>query len=187
MKHEEEVKKEFVKITPGFTCLLRLAQGDSLLTGLYALEHFVREKQNEAIYISCNTNSPVEFLDNYFGAHAIDTSMLHFIDSVTVPILGRRRIVRENFVYLEENHPNQLLLALDKAVQIRPKANFVYLDSLTELLNYHDSDAVLAFLEKLVGRIRDYKMSGLVLAYYGAREQQIIDEAIKHCDFHMEF
>ncbi|MFH1181451.1 MAG: hypothetical protein V1702_00675 [Candidatus Woesearchaeota archaeon] len=186
MKQEEEVKKGFAKITPGLTCLLRLSEGDSLLTGLYALQHFVSGQKNEGIYIACNTNSPVDFLGNYFEAHAIDTDMLHFIDSVSIPLLERKRVQKENFVYLEENHPSQLLLALDNAVEKRPKANFVYLDSLTELLKYHDAELVLAFLEKLVGRIRDFRMSGLVLAYYGEREQQIITEALSHCDFHME-
>lgn len=170
---------------PGTSLLIRLSEGDSLVTGMIALDRFVNKRKSEGIYLTVNPNAPADFLTTYFTGHDIDMNKIQFIDTVTKTFLGKT-VVDERHVYTDSSLPMSALKAIDEVIIRKPQSEFLFLDSITAMLKYHDKLTVVPFLQSLVRMIRDFKMSGIIFSYYGNEEALIVDEAMQNCDIHVE-
>lgn len=170
-----------VTSNPGSSVLLRLAEGDSLLTGLYLFQALVNEKKMKGIYLSCNANSPYHFLDNYFSAHRIDTSKVTFIDTVTLPMLGKPTSESENAFFTQGSVTSDAMSVLKELVYSVDGLSFIYLDSLTEMLKFHTEDEIVGFLAELTNLTKQHKMAGLILSFYGEREAELVKSVTEYC------
>lgn len=163
-------------LTNSNTALIRLQKGDSLATGAVTLKNLSGFKNQEGIYFSCNANSPVDFLKTYLRGHQIPLDKVFFLDTVTNTILGKNSINNANTFFSHKNDPRSFLWDLAKVLQQKPNINYIYLDSVTELLNYHDKDLVLGFMYEFLNVIKEFNMSGVILSFYGENEEYLLDE-----------
>ncbi len=184
MGQDEATKSVITEIaaSPSASFLIRMAEGDSLLTGLYLFQTLVNEQNKRGIYLSCNANSPYHFLDQYFGAHQIDTSKVIFIDTVSRPILGRHTAAKENAFFTQGNITEDAMSVLKELAYSVDDLSFVYFDSLTEMLKFHSEDEVTGFLTELVKLTKQRKMTGVILSFYGEREAELVKSFINYCD-----
>ena len=183
-----EVLTSQIEATPNSSFFIRMPQEDSLLTGVTIFSRLVTMQNKKGVYLTCNANATSEFLTNYLGAHNIDTSKVTFIDTISKTFLARKNLKSSgNTIFTEGSITDASIESLRNAITSNPEASFMYLDSLTELLKFHDENEVGRFLVKLISTLRAQKMTGLILSYYGGREAELAESVMNYCDYYIEF
>ena len=171
---------------PQSSFLIRLAEGDSLMTGVHVFQTLVNERSQNGVYISCNANSPYNFLENYFSAYNIDLSRVFFIDAVTNTLLDKKVSNKNNVVFTSGPIMRESLAKLKQFLSVNKNISFVYFDSLTELLKYHTEDEIQDFLANLMNLTKEKGMTGLVLSFHGEREANLVKSITKYCDHFLD-
>ena len=133
------------------------------------------------VYVTLNR--PYENVKTLFKKEKIDTSNVIFIDAVTKTVGG---VVekREDCLYIGgPKGLSDISLAMDQAIMAIPKGvKFLFFDSLSTLLLYHDVRVVAKFVHFISGKMRIWKVKGIIISLRRDKDQELIEELQSFCD-----
>lgn len=115
----------------------------------------------KGIYISLN--KPVKNLKDQLQKNNVNTENLYFIDCITRSIGSFHRMPKTEYVFnLKQLHKLENAITLiSKHIGLSEK--FLILDSLPNLLQYHDKETTLKFLRFLNSKMRDLRIKGIII------------------------
>lgn len=145
------------------------------------------EKQNTpGVYVTLN--KPFETAQRILEDAGIDTRKMIFIDGVT-KTAGGAIAKTHNCLYIGSPEKlNDIGMALDQAVRSIPSENkFVFFDSLSTLLLYNKSGTVGRFSHFLTGKMRVWKVKGIIISLEKESDPVLINELTQFCDKTVSF
>ena len=78
-------------------------------------------------------------------------------------------------------------MAMDQAVSaIDAESKFVFFDSLDTLLLYNQPGTVARFIHFLAGKMRTWKVEGIIVSLQKDKNEELINELMQFCDLTLE-
>jgi len=82
---------------------------------------------------------------------------------------------------------SDISLAMDQAVTSLPgKEKFLFFDSLNTLLIYNDVKTVARFIHFLAGKMRAWKVRGIIVSLQKKGNEDLINELTQFCDMRLD-
>ena len=144
------------------------------------IKFLVKESNMPGVYVTLN--APFSTVKKKIEEKKIDSRMIIFIDAITKTSQG---IERKDNALLIGNPQNlsDISVAMDQAVRSLPSAKrFVFFDSLSTLLLYNKPESVAQFVHFLSGRMRIWKVKGIIISLQNKKDQDLIDSLLPFCD-----
>ena len=118
----------------------------------------------------------------------IDTRMIIFIDAVTKTAGGEIEKKKECLFIGNPEKLSDISVAMDQAVTaIAGKEKFLFFDSLSTLLLYNKPLTVARFIHFLAGKMRVWKVKGIIISLEKESDKELIEELMQVCDVKIDF
>lgn len=174
--------QQAVKNLPTGTIVLFLVDyKDYDSTNLNLLKFMTSKKKAHGIYIS--VNKPYANLTNILKKNGVNTEKLFFIDCVTKSAGGAVQRT-DNCLYISSpTNLTDLGIALDDAIEsLGDHDKFIFLDSVSTLMVYHNPDAVLHFAHFLTTRARVKSFYGIFITVESEADAKLVKTLSQFCD-----
>ena len=117
----------------------------------------------------------------------VDTRVLIFIDAITKTVGGKTEKAKDCLYIGTPENLSDLSLAMDQAVTSLPgREKFLFFDSLNTLLIYNDIKTVARFIHFLAGKMRVWKVKGIIVSLQKKGNEDLINELSQFCDIKLE-
>jgi KaiC/GvpD/RAD55 family RecA-like ATPase len=146
--------------------------------------HIIKElSENNVPGVYVTLNKPYENINKFFKKEKIDTSKIIFIDAVTKTAGGKIE-KRKDCLYIgNPKDLSDISIAMDQAIMAIPKKDkFLFFDSLSTLLLYNGVDVVAKFIHFLSGKMRVWKVKGIIISLRRKQDKELINELKEFCD-----
>ena len=153
-------------------------------TNLDLIKYYVNEQKTPGVYITLN--KPYETVEKMLKSNKIDPRLIIFIDVITK--LGGNPVKKGNCLFIGSPEKlSDLSIAIDQAVNSLPTKNkFLFFDSLNTLLIFNSKEVVQHFMYFLSGKMRGWKVKGVIISLKKDVDEQLIDEITQFCDERIE-
>ena len=133
------------------------------------------------VYVTLNR--PYENVKKKFWAKKVDLSKIIFIDAVTKTVSGRVEKTQDCLFIGSPQNLSDMSIAMDQAIMAIPtKDKFLFFDSLSTLLLYNDVGVVAKFVHFLSGKMRVWKVRGIIISLRQKKDKELIEELREFCD-----
>jgi len=150
------------------------------------IKQFTEKENIPGVYVTLN--KPFETMQRILEAEGIDTRKIIFIDGITETSGGRTEKTKRCLFIGSPEKLNDIGMALDQAVRTIPsQEKFVFFDSLSTLLLYNKSGTVGRFSHFLTGKMRVWKVKGIIISLEKEADQVLINELTQFCDKTIDF
>jgi len=137
------------------------------------------------VYVTLN--KPFTTLKQLFKKTKIDTRLIVFIDAITKTVGGKINKTKECLYIGTPDNLSDISLAMDQAVTSLPEGDkFLFFDSLNTLLIYNDIRTVARFIHFLAGKMRVWKVKGIIISLQKKGNEDLINELSQFCDMELE-
>ena len=164
-----------------FTALLLVEPTDYSRTNVELVRLFIDAAEKRGIYVTLNKS--FQYLSEVLKIEGIDVSNIQFVDGITRGT-GREELKAENCMYTES--PNDLValsMVLEEAYKkVEEQPAFLIFDSVSTLLIYNTDAAVERFIHSMIGKLREWKMKGIILMVKSEEQRGLIDVISQFCD-----
>ena len=151
---------------------------------LKIINFLVEDNNIPGVYVTLN--KPFRTVQDKFKKAGIDTRLLIFIDAVTKTKAGVEKTNECLFIGSPQNL-SDISIAMDQAVRALPsRKRFVFFDSLSTLLIYNSPKVVAKFIHFLSGRMRIWKVRGIIISLQKKKDKDLIEELMQFCDTSLE-
>jgi len=175
-KFDEEVKN-----LKGFIALATVSAKDYQKTNLSLVKHMTKDKKIPGVYVTLN--KPFDVMKEAFEEVSIDTKMIIFIDAVTKTSGGKITKTKNCLFIGNPENLSDISMAMDQAVRALPgKERFLFFDSLSTLLLYNNAETVARFIHFLSGKMRVWKVKGIIISLKRKEDKKLIEELSQFCD-----
>ena len=142
-------------------------------------------RKTPGVYVTLN--KPFEAIKSFLQSKEVNINMLMFIDAVTKTAGGStEKTDRCLFIGNPENLTD-IAMAMDQAVRAIPaKERFLFFDSLSTLLVYNKPVMVVKFIHFLAGKMRVWKVKGIIISLMRESDKELIDQLMQFCDIKLE-
>ena len=149
------------------------------------IRNLIQKEKTPGLYVTLN--KPFEVMFNLFKKENIDTDMIIFIDAVTRTAGGNIE-KSKNCLYIGNPEDlSDISLAMDQAISgIPTEEKFLFFDSLDTLLIYNKPITVAKFVHFLAGKMRVWKVKGIIISLSTGSNKELIDELSQFCDVRLE-
>lgn len=179
-----KIKKEFKEKLKDLKQYVALATVDAKnyqKTNLAIVRHLIEDKNIPGVYVTLN--KPFQTMQGIFKKEKIDTRMIIFIDAVTKTTGGTIKKTNKCLFIGSPDNLSDISIAMDQAVRALPsKERFVFFDSLSTLLMYNNITTVARFIHFLAGKMRAWKVKGIIVSLRKEKDKELIDELMQFCD-----
>ena len=176
-----EVKETFKSEFKGLKDYILLVTVDAKnyqKTALDLVKFFVNEQNIPGVYVTLN--KPFEILQRTFAANNVDSRLLIFIDAAsrTEP----KKI--DNCLYIGSPEKlSDISVAMDQAVNaLSTDDKFLIFDSLNTLSIFNKPGTVARFIHFLTGKLREWKIRGIIITLEKETEESLLDELTQFSD-----
>ncbi len=133
------------------------------------------------VYVTLN--KPYENIKKQFQKEKIDVTNVIFIDAVTKTVGGKIEKKKDCLYIGNPKNLSDISIAMDQAIMAIPAKNkFLFFDSLSTLLLYNDVRVVAKFVHFLSGKMRVWKVKGIIISLRRTKDQELIEELKGFCD-----
>ncbi len=137
------------------------------------------------VYVTLN--KPFPTMEALFKKAAIDTDMIIFIDAVTKTTGGNIEKTNKCLFIGSPENLSDISLAMDQAVRAIPgEKKFLFFDSLSTLLIYNKSSTVAKFIHFLSGKMRMWRVKGIIISLEKESDKELLSELSQFCDIRLE-
>lgn len=176
---KDKFKKE-VKSLKDYIVLVTVNPEIYQETNLEIMKMLVNEQKTPGVYVTLN--KPFDIMQRLFKQNKIDERLVIFIDGITKSPEGGRRVKNCLFIGSPEKL-SDISLAMDQAVNALPtKEKFVFFDSINTLQVFNKPGTVARFVYFLAGKIREWKIKGIIISIKKDSDQSLINELVQFCD-----
>jgi len=138
-------------------------------------------KNIPGVYVTLN--KPYENVRNYLKDEPVDISKIIFIDAVTKTLGGNMKKTEDCLFIGSPENLSDISIAMDQAIMAIPKKDkFLFFDSLSTLLLYNSVDVVAKFIHFISGKMRIWKVKGIIISLRREKDKELIEELREYCD-----
>lgn len=179
---EMDKLKEFKE----FVALATVSAKDYQKTNMDMVRHLTEELDAPGVYVTLN--KPYSAMLAHLKRAKIDTRLIIFIDAIT-KLTGAKLRKEKNCLFIgSPENLSDISIAMDQAVSSLPGSNkFLFFDSLNTLLIYNNVGTVLKFIHFLAGKMRVWKVKGIIISLKKKSNKELIDELTQFCDITFDF
>ncbi|MBI2671147.1 hypothetical protein HYX18_04195 [Candidatus Woesearchaeota archaeon] len=147
------------------------------------IKTLVNDQKTPGVYVTLN--KPYKTLKALFEKRDIDISLIIFIDSITP-----QEEIKKTKDCLFIGSPEKLSdisIAMDQAVRAIPSGlKFVFFDSLSTLLIYHNVAVIAKFIHFLSTKMREWSVKGIIISLESDSNKELITQLSQFCDLTFE-
>lgn len=182
MKSINELLGYLRKAPRDFIVLINVKAENYLKTNMEVLRVLANEDDLPGVYITIN--KPYSAMKRILEENKIKTEKLYFIDCITKTAGGKVEETEKGVLYMDSpQNLTGLGVAMGEAVRAIPEDNkFLFLDSLSTLLLYHNSGTVAKFSHFLTGRMRMWGLRGILISIEKEADPQFTSQLAQFCD-----
>ncbi len=175
LRYLEELPKE------QFTALLLVEPTNYSKINYELLRILINQTQGKGLYITLNRS--YEFLEETLRKEKIDTEKIFFIDAISKGT-GKVTHFKENVQFVESpRNLTELSVALqDSYEKLQEKPKFLVFDSISTLLIYNDISSVERFIHLVIGKLREWKIKGVLLMVKSEEHKGVVNSLSQFCD-----
>ncbi|MBU0470739.1 MAG: hypothetical protein KKA62_03870 [Nanoarchaeota archaeon] len=144
----------------------------------------IKELVNEGtpgVYVTLNLS--YDTIKEIFKKEKINLNQVIFIDAVTKTLGGKTKKTKDCLFIGGPRNLSDISIAMDQAIMAIPKKNkFLFFDSLSTLLLYNNVGVVAKFIHFLSGKMRVWKVKGIIISLRRKQDQDLIEELQGFCD-----
>ncbi len=148
------------------------------------LRFLVNIQNNPGVYVTLN--KPYEVVQRNLANSSIDSRLIIFIDATS-----RTEQIKkvDNCLYIGSPEKlSDISVAMDQAIRALPTAEkFLIFDSLNTLSIFNKPPTVARFVHFLAGKIREWKIKGIIITLEKETEQSLLDELTQFADSRIDF
>ncbi|MBW2975249.1 hypothetical protein KY366_06025 [Candidatus Woesearchaeota archaeon] len=150
-------------------------------TNLGIIKHLTDKENIPGVYVTLN--KPFKTMKGIFQKEKINTGMMIFIDAVTQTAGGSVEKTDKCLYIGAPNNLSDISIAMDQAVRALPsQERFVFFDSISTLLIYNNIATVAKFIHFLAGKMRVWKVKGIIVSLRKKQDEELIEELTQFCD-----
>lgn len=155
-------------------------------TNLEIIKEIISDENIPGVYVTLN--KPFRIMQSIIKKEKINSDMIIFIDAVTKTVGGEIKKT-ENCLFIgSPENLSDISIAMDQAVRAVPsEEKFVFFDSLNTLLLYNKAVTVARFIHFLAGKMRVWKVRGIIVSLQKEKNKELIDELMQFCDVSIDF
>ena len=174
---EETFKKE-IKSLKDYILLVTVDAKSYQKTIIDILRFLVKEQGLPGVYVALN--KPFEIMQRTLAGNGIDTRFLIFIDATSRT--ESKKV--ENCLYIGSPEKlSDLSVAMDQAVKaLQTEDKFLVFDSVNTLSIFNKPGTVARFVHFLTGKIREWKVKGVILTLEKETDPALLDELTQFSD-----
>jgi KaiC/GvpD/RAD55 family RecA-like ATPase len=182
MKDIKELIGYLKKAPKDFIVLINVRAENYLRTNIEVLRVLANEDNLPGVYITIN--KPYVVMKRILEENKIKTDKLYFVDCITKTAGGEADEGEKNVFYMDSpQNLTGLGVAMGEAVRAIPEDNkFLFMDSLSTLLLYHNSGTVAKFSHFLTGRMRMWGLRGILISIEKEADPQFTSQLAQFCD-----
>ncbi len=161
--------------------LATVSAKDYQKVNILIVKHLTKEVGIPGVYVTLN--KPFHIVKEIFKKAGVNTDTLLFIDAITKTVGGDIKKTKECLFIGSPENLSDLSLSMDQAVSSLPsKDKFLFFDSLNTLLIYNDIKTVARFIHFLAGKMRVWKVKGIIISLQKKGNEDLINELTQFCD-----
>ena len=179
LEAKETFRKEVSSLKDYILLLTVSAKSYNNIT-IDTLRFLINEQHIPGVYVTLN--KPYEVIQRNLQNNNIDPRLVIFIDATSRPE-GTKKM--ENCLTIGSPEKlSDISVAMDQAVKALPiDDKFFVFDSINTLSIFNKSVTVARFIHFLVGKIREWKVKGIIITLEKETEQSTLDELTQFSDF----
>ena len=128
-------------------------------------------------------NKPYENVKKILKREKVDTSKIIFIDAVTKTVGGKIDKKEDCLFIGNPKNLSDISIAMDQAIMAIPSSEkFLFFDSLSTLLLYNDVNLVAKFIHFISGKMRIWKVKGIIISLRRDKDKELINSLKEYCD-----
>jgi len=186
---EEEIGEHFKEKVKGLDEYVTLATVNTSQyqkTNIGIIKELTNKENIPGVYVTLN--KPFRIMKDIFKKEKINSDLIIFIDAVTKTSGGDIKKT-ENCLFIgSPENLSDISIAMDQAVKAIPsEKKFVFFDSLDTLLIYNKAATVARFIHFLAGKMRVWKVKGIIVSLQKEKNKELIEELMQFCDVSIEF
>ena len=137
------------------------------------------------VYVTLNR--PYENVKEMLSKEDIDLKKIIFIDAVTKTAGGKVEKKKNCLFIGGPKNLSDISIAMDQAIMAIPtKEKFLFFDSLSTLLLYNGIYVVAKFVHFLSGKMRIWKVKGIIISLRREKDKELIDHLESMCDLTLD-
>jgi len=175
LRYLEELPKE------QFTALLLVEPTNYSKINYELTRLLINHTQGKGIYITLNRS--YKFLEETLKKEKIDVEKIFFIDAISKGT-GKTPGFAQNVQYVESpRNLTELSVAIDDSyTKLGDKPKFLIFDSISTLLIYNDISSVERFMHLIIGKLREWKIKGVLLMVKSDEHKGVVNSLSQFCD-----
>ena len=175
---KETFKKE-IKSLKDYLFLITVGARNYQNATIDILKFLVNEQGIPGVYVTLN--KPYEIIQRNLMNNGIDPNLVIFIDATSRPE-GIRKV--GNCLYIGSPEKlSDISVAMDQAIKaLTTSDKFLVFDSLNTLSIFNKPTTVARFVHFLAGKIREWKIKGIIITLEKETEQSLLDELTQFSD-----
>lgn len=181
----KDVIAEKLRSSKDYVALATIKARDCQTTNIEIITYLTEEEKVPGVYVALN--KPFSYMESKLKESGVNTDAIVFIDAVTKTAGGNvEKTPKCLFIGSPENL-SDISMAMDQAVQaISGEQKFLFFDSLDTLLLYNKPATVAQFIHFLSGKMRVWKVKGIIVSLSKESNKELIDNLMQFCDIIME-
>jgi len=150
-------------------------------TNIEIIDYLTQKTNTPGVYVALN--KPYANILKLLKEKNINTDMVVFIDAVTKTSGGAIEKTKNCLYIGNPENLSDISMAMDQAVRAIPsKDKFLFFDSLNTLLLYNKPITVAKFIHFLSGKMRIWKVKGIIISLQKESNKELLDELSQFCD-----
>nr|MBI4156575.1 hypothetical protein [Candidatus Woesearchaeota archaeon] len=149
------------------------------------IKYMTGEVKSPGVYVTLN--KPFKTIESDLKNSKVDTRIIIFIDAVTKTVGGEIKKIDQCLFIGSPENLSDISIAMDQAItSLKGKDKFLFFDSLNTLLLYNTAETVARFIHFLAGKMRIWKVKGIIISLEKKANKELIDELSQFCDIKFE-
>ena len=179
---QETFKKE-IKSLKDYLLLVTVSAKNYQDNVMDILGFLVNEQNIPGVYVTLN--KPYEIIQRNLAGNNIDSRLIIFIDA-TSRTEQTKKIDNCLFIGSPEKL-SDISVAIDQAIKaLSSNDKFLIFDSINTLSIFNKPATVARFIHFIAGKIREWKIKGIIITLEKETEQALLDEATQFSDVRLD-
>ncbi len=176
--------KKGVKNLKDYIVLVTVDAKNYQKSNMDLLKLLVSEQKTPGVYVTLN--KPFDIMQRLFEQNKIDSRLVIFIDGITRVHENKKRVKNCLFIGSPEKL-SDISVAMDQAVKALPtKEKFIFFDSINTLQVFNKPGTVARFVYFLAGKIREWKIKGVIISIKKGADESLTNELTQFCDLRVD-
>ena len=182
LETKETFRKE-VSSLKDYILLLTVDAKNYNETTIDTLRFLINEQHVPGVYVTLN--KPFEVIQRNLQSNNIDPRIIIFIDATSRP--GGVKKIENCLAIGSQEKLSDISVAMDQAINaLQTDDKFLIFDSINTLSIFNKQATVARFIHFLAGKIREWKIKGIIITLEKETEQSLLDELTQFSDFRVD-